>query len=265
VGGGGGDKETAPALSHQGLVRPPLFCMSFWTLVHRHPTHTAPHAHSQVSLQRSDFDTLLAVYTGSAVTALTRVAFNDDCSGASFSCVNLPVTPGVPYSIQVDGWSGRRGTVRIAATFSQSPGAVPGDAVASPLPVPLTGVGSRTLTTSTAAATREPGEPQMLSGSGESASIWFSWVVPRRGTLRVNTLGSAFNTLAAVYLVPQPATAAGPFSFPSLVQVAVNNDCSPAVTTSCVQLVVAPGAVYLVQVDGVGGAKGAASVTFSLF
>jgi subtilisin len=55
----------------------------------------------------SDFDTLLAVYTGSAVNGLTPVAANDDANGGvdgvRTSEVDFPLTAGTTYQIAVDG------------------------------------------------------------------------------------------------------------------------------------------------------------------
>ena len=76
----------------------------------------------QITLSTSSFvalDTLLAVYTGSTVNALTLVASNDDCATGDFlgaSCVTLPITRGTVYSLQADGANGAKGTVRILVT-----------------------------------------------------------------------------------------------------------------------------------------------------
>jgi hypothetical protein len=58
----------------------------------------------------SDFDTLLGVYTGSAVGGLTHVVSNDQsagpfCDGTDQSEVTFPTTSGTTYRIAVDGWS----------------------------------------------------------------------------------------------------------------------------------------------------------------
>ncbi|MDX6583416.1 MAG: large repetitive protein [Solirubrobacterales bacterium] len=70
-----------------------------------------------------DFDTTLAVYTGSAVGALTQVAANDDnpgvCGGpTSKSAVTFNATAGSVYRIAVDGWDGATGSLslRLAQT-----------------------------------------------------------------------------------------------------------------------------------------------------
>jgi len=51
----------------------------------------------------SEFNTLLAVYTGSAVNALTQIAANNDGPGiGSASLVTFTATPGTTYRIAVD-------------------------------------------------------------------------------------------------------------------------------------------------------------------
>ena len=60
----------------------------------------------------SDFDTILAVYTGSSVSSLTRVAGNDDGCGDLQSRVRIEVTAGATYEIAVDGASDT-GSIRL--------------------------------------------------------------------------------------------------------------------------------------------------------
>jgi hypothetical protein len=69
----------------------------------------------------SNFDTLLAVYTGTSVSTLTVVASNDDyysgfdhTSALSFTC-----TAGTTYYFAVDGWGGDTGQIRLNLTASQ--------------------------------------------------------------------------------------------------------------------------------------------------
>ncbi len=59
----------------------------------------------------SNFDTTLAVYTGTAVNALTAVASNDDGGGGGTSKVTVTVTAGTTYQIAVDGYGSSTGTV----------------------------------------------------------------------------------------------------------------------------------------------------------
>ncbi|MEO5714178.1 MAG: hypothetical protein ABIT37_11880 [Luteolibacter sp.] len=53
----------------------------------------------------SDFDTVLAVYTGSAVGGLTGIASNDDGSGI-FSVLSFAATQGTTYSVAIDAYGG---------------------------------------------------------------------------------------------------------------------------------------------------------------
>ena len=62
----------------------------------------------------SGFDTVLGVYTGTAVNALTLVAGNDDISASDLdSRVTFAVTAGVTYRIAVDGYGGASGPVTL--------------------------------------------------------------------------------------------------------------------------------------------------------
>ena len=65
----------------------------------------------------STFDTLLAVYTGSNVAALTEVTSNDDAGSSDrpmrTSQVALYVAEGTTYSIAVDGFGGKQGHIEL--------------------------------------------------------------------------------------------------------------------------------------------------------
>lgn len=65
----------------------------------------------------SSFDTLLAVYTGTAITNMTLVTANDDGAGINFnSRVTFNATAGVTYLIAVDGYNGASGGVVLNVT-----------------------------------------------------------------------------------------------------------------------------------------------------
>jgi hypothetical protein len=93
-------------------------------------TWTAPAAGTvTIDTLGSNFDTLLAVYTGSSVSALTVVKANDDAGGGTVaSKLSFAATPGRQYQIAVDGYEGSVGsitlhvnlpaTVAAAGTFS---------------------------------------------------------------------------------------------------------------------------------------------------
>ena len=59
----------------------------------------------------SSFDTTLAVYTGSAVNALTPIASNDDARWDRSSRLTFAATAGTTYRITVDGFGGDNGNL----------------------------------------------------------------------------------------------------------------------------------------------------------
>ncbi len=90
----------------------------------------------------SDFDTIVAIYTGNSVGSLTRIAFNDDQVNGVVRTSKLTFNPvaGTTYKIAVDGWARDAGTVKLnwdgcAATPSPSPTPTP-TPTPSPSPTP---------------------------------------------------------------------------------------------------------------------------------
>ena len=124
--------------------------------------------HAQVTLSGSDFDTLLAVYTGYPVTDLTLVANNDNCttggSPSGASCITFNVSEHTLYSLQVDGVGGGKGSFRIELTAVWA--APVNDAFSAALAT-FPAIGT------TLGATLEAGEPQAVTGVGASGSVWF--------------------------------------------------------------------------------------------
>lgn len=75
-------------------------------------TWTAPrHGRADLWLKESDFDTVLAVYRGSSLTSLRRVARNDDYGRHLTSRVRFHVRRGRAYHFVVDGWGGDEGEI----------------------------------------------------------------------------------------------------------------------------------------------------------
>jgi|GEM_PF-840745 len=197
----------------------------------------------------SDFDTLLALYTGSALTGLTAVASDDQSGGGNTSLVRVPVAAGTTYQIAVDGWQGQAGGVQLHIALS---GGAPGnDLFANRTPLngsPVTAAGSSTN------ASAETGEP-IHAGYAASRSVWWSWTAPAHGLATVDTIDSGFDTLLAVYRGA---------ALSSLVTVAANDDRGSGSTTSQVQFAAVAGTVYQIAVDGYGGASGAIALHASL-
>ena len=66
----------------------------------------------------SSIDTLLAVYTGTAVNALTAVAANDDEPGLVTSAVTFSAVAGTTYQIAVDGFNGAAGDLVLTGALA---------------------------------------------------------------------------------------------------------------------------------------------------
>jgi len=110
----------------------------------------------------------------------------------------------------------------------------------------LTGA-SLTATASSLRATKEAGEPNHAGNAG-GKSVWFTWTAPTSGTVTIDTAGSNFDTLLAVYTGT---------SVSALTAVASNDDSlSGGTTTSKVTFQVTAGTVYQIAVDGYDGVWG---------
>lgn len=112
---------------------------------------------------------------------------------------------------------------------------------------------SGSVATTTAGATRETGEPVHFSSTGR-ASVWFTWTAPSSGTVRMNTLGSGFDTMLAAY---------SGSALDSLTLLAANDDSGGGLT-SAISFAVTTGATYRIAIDGWGGQWGAATLTWAL-
>ncbi|MEY2428334.1 MAG: large repetitive protein, partial [Verrucomicrobiota bacterium] len=74
----------------------------------------------------SDFDTLLAAYTGGSVDHLTSIAADDDGSPPLASKITFNVVPGTIYSIQIDGVYRAMGNIVLAWNFTPTTDQLPG-------------------------------------------------------------------------------------------------------------------------------------------
>jgi len=196
----------------------------------------------------SSFNTLLGIYTGTAVNALsTRATNDDDPAGGTTSKVSFAVTSGTTYRIAVDGFGGATGSLRLAWSLAPAPA---NDAFAS---AQLLSGNSGGVTGSNANATKEAGEPNHAGNVG-GRSIWYRWSAPAAGTLTLDACTSGFNTVLAVYT---GSTVNG------LTGVASNDDHADCSPQSKLTLTVTGGTLYRIAVDGVGAASGSLQLGWS--
>jgi lysyl oxidase len=136
----------------------------------------------------STLDTVLAVYRGATLTALTAVASNDDTDTASriyWSSVTFPVTNGVPQLIAVDGFSGAAGGVALNINPAGN------DRFTNCLQI--AGLNGNS-TSVNAGATNEPGEPPH-----GAHSVWYCWTATSNAVMRFHTHGSSVDTRLTLY------------------------------------------------------------------
>lgn len=69
----------------------------------------------------SDFDTILAVYTGNSVASLTSIASDDDSGGDRTSRLSFRAVAGTTYRIAVDGYGSETGNISLSLTESLLP------------------------------------------------------------------------------------------------------------------------------------------------
>ena len=186
-----------------------------------------------ISTMGSAFDTLLAVYTGSTVSALSVVAANDNQGFFPFSSVSFAATAGTRYQIAVDGFAGASGAIQLSLKMSVPPA---NDAFAGRIPLSGSSVAASGNNDN---ATKEPGEP-LHAGNTGGKSVWWTWTATSAGPVRIATTGSDFDTTLGVYT----GTSVG-----TLTLIASDDD-SGGWPASAVTFTAVAGTVYQIAVDG---------------
>ena len=188
----------------------------------------------------SGIDTLLGVYTGPAVYALTMVATNDnDPAGGLTSAVIFNAVSNRNYRFVVDGKAGAVGSIALNLSQLTIPA---NDAFTNR--IVLTGA-APTTSVNTYGATAETGEPAH-AGIPATHSAWFSWTAPANNLTTISTSGSDFDTVLAVY---------SGTSLTTITNVARNDDYLGHPTSQVTFNAIA-GKTYLIAVDGAGGTAG---------
>jgi alpha-tubulin suppressor-like RCC1 family protein/subtilisin family serine protease len=210
-----------------------------------------------VTTDGSLFDTTLGIYVGSSVTSLTAVASDNDSGEGTRSQASFAAVSGTTYRIAVDGFSGTSGNVSLGLSLVVSPAVPANDNFASATAVTLSG-SSATVTGTNIGSSKETGEPEHVQNTG-GRSVWWTWTAPSSGSLILNTTGSNFDTLLAVYTGT---------SVNALTEVATNDQDPTGGNTSRVMFNVTSGTTYRIAVDGVNNgintALGSVTLNFTL-
>ncbi len=210
---------------------------------------TAPAAGSYVAETcNSSFNTLLAVYTGTAFNmgGLTLVQGNDDTPGCGPAGQGSLVTfsaaaAGDVFRITVDGGPGianapQTGTIRMDIATTPGNDALGHATAISGFPTSVTG--------STLLATAEPME-NTHGGHAATNSVWYRWTAPSSGPVTIDTCGSFVDTWLSVY--------DDGASFPLLMQRGDNDDSTTCGPQSSVYFNAVQSQVYAIAIDGVPG------------
>lgn len=212
-----------------------------WTPAFNHP--------ATINTRRSSFNTVLAVYTGNALNALTLVTNNNDISGGvSQSQVRFNAVAGTTYRIAVDGSSTAVGNAIININ--------PPDNDLFTNRITLNGtVGS--VSAYTVAASKEANETAHAYEVG-GKSIWYHWVAPTSGFVDFNTKGSSFDTLLAIYTNSTLIS--------SNLAIAANDDDAQGggLQTSRLWFYAKAGTNYYIAIDGFGGDIGDVTLNWNM-
>ena len=195
---------------------------------------TAPETGSAFfNTRQSNFDTVIAAYTGTTITGLTQRASNDQFNGSNQSRITFPVVAGTTYRIAVDGFGSTTGSVGLQWSIDPPANDDFGNARV------LNGLSGVTAAT-TVRATGEPGELDFHGGAIADNSAWFSWTPSQSGPA-VLRLGSVAGLAPGIGVYT--GTSVGALT-------------SVGMGASSVSLNVVAGTTYKIAVDGNGGTTG---------
>jgi hypothetical protein len=192
-------------------------------------------------------DTLLAVYTGSAVDDLTPVASNDeraeDRCHSTDSEVAFDASAGTTYRIAIDGKGGSEGEFELVLK-----GPAPNDDFENAETIES----GAAIYTTTSLATKQTGEPNHAGLPG-GHSIWYSWTPSASGQTTISTCVFFVGYLDSILAVYTGS------AVDDLTPVASNDDsigdCEPW-TDSEVVFDASAGTTYRIAIDGKGGSEG---------
>jgi len=166
---------------------------------------------------------------------------------ASSRVIILNPVAGTVYQIAVDGYNGAFGNIKF--NWSQRPPPA-NDNFAN---AQVVSGGAGTINADNLLATKEVGEPNHTGNAG-GGSIWYRWNAPAAGSVTIDTLGSDFDTMLAVYTGS---------AYGALTTIASNDDIGGGVVLSRVTFTANLGATYMVAVDGYNGKKGSVTLNWN--
>jgi hypothetical protein len=192
-----------------------------------------------IATRHSALDTVVNVYTGTALIDLVRVAGDDNGGPGLTSRVFFTATAGTTYRVQVFGNLQYVGPFQLQWGPFVPPTPPADDAFAN---ATIISGPTGTTTGTTEGATKEIGEPDHAAG----VSVWLNWTSPNDGVTQFSTAGSEFDTLLGAYTGDK---------VDALSEVAFD-DNTTGDTTSLIVIHATKGVTYHLLVDGSGGDYG---------
>ncbi|MBI1841079.1 MAG: hypothetical protein HYR88_09540 [Verrucomicrobia bacterium] len=190
-------------------------------------------------------DTVIAVYTGFALGALTPVASNDDATpGSRYASVSFKADDSIDYWIAVDSRPGDGGPLSL--TWSSTPS---NDRFTS---FRLLDGSSGMVRGSSAGAGLDPDETP-AGGSDVTGTVWFAWPSSLSGDVTFDTMGSEFDTVIAIYVGDDLG---------SLSLIGADDNSGDDGVTSLVMFHADPGGRYRIAIGGRNGARGTYRLTW---
>jgi hypothetical protein len=216
----------------------------------------------------SDFDTVLSVYSGNLINQLQLITENNNINESiPTSQVEFMAQAGMTYHIAIAGAKNDNGNVLLSVEQESAPPPKNDDFKNS---IILTGNTVQTVG-SNFDATSEENESQHMDQPA-SKSVWWSWTSSNNGYATVDTVGSSFDTVLAIYqnrfrppgqeinlkgtadFVVLPPNAGNTMQLLSKI---AEDDQGGENNTSKVTFATTPGTTYHFAVDGRYGSGGA--------
>jgi hypothetical protein len=197
---------------------------------------------ANISTFNSDYDTVLSVYSADGTTEL---ACNDDENELTItSAVAVGVIKGQAVLIEVSayGSDGIGGNLSLSINGRVLPAATNDEASAA---TRITSLPSNYSEVTKAATVNSKDPTYSCTGSQDRASVWFQYVATYTGRLRVNTIGSDYDTVLTSYTASNGR------------ELACNDDIDDSTYTSEIDFNVTKGTTYNIEVtswnDSMGG------------
>ncbi|HEY3061932.1 MAG TPA: CARDB domain-containing protein, partial [Chloroflexota bacterium] len=163
--------------------------------------HVSPSTAGLLTLSTagSSYDTVLALYTGSSLSNLTVVDCNDEqSSSVHTSQLQVYLTPGTTYYLQVTGSAAQRGAFVLDATLDTTVVPPENDAFDAAQAITADPARVASIAGTTFAATRQAAEPNGCT-FGLNNTVWYRVSVPGPGTL---VIGGTSRAVLALFDVP---------------------------------------------------------------